>query len=70
MEFNLYANFAHKKGLYFKVISFDMKTAEILQGESNVFIHYDHKAGWLDSEGRQYRVTSKPQSFNPLKVVA
>ena len=69
MELNLYANLVSKKGLPFKVINFDMKSAEIIQGDTTISIHYDPKIGWIDLHGRQYRVTSKPQSFNSLRLV-
>lgn len=69
MELNLYANLLNKKGLHFKVINFDMKSAEIVQGDTTISIHYDPKVGWVDLHGRQYRVTSKPHTFNPMRLV-
>jgi len=69
MELNLYANLIGKKGLPYPVVNFDLGSAEILLGHHTVSIHYDPQAGWVDLEGLQYRVTSKPQTFNPLRLV-
>ncbi|CAB5151078.1 hypothetical protein UFOVP148_22 [uncultured Caudovirales phage] len=69
MELNLYANLVGKKGLPYPVVNFDMKSAEILQGHTTISIHYNSEEGWTDLHGRQYRVTSKPHTFNPLRLV-
>lgn len=69
MELNLYANLIGKKGLTFPIVNFDLDSAEIMQGHETISIHYDPQVGWMDLQGRQYRVTSKPQSFGSLKLV-
>lgn len=65
MNIDLYANLIGKS-LVFKVISFDIKSAKISLNDIIISLKYDIKLGWLDSKGNQYKVTSKPQSFNPL----
>lgn len=69
MDMNLFATQKGKTFKPFKVVNFDMQSAEILKGDMTVKIHYDPQAGWIDQHGNQYRVTSKPQSFSSLRLV-